>query len=175
MPSNKRRDAAPAEALLAQVYTQLRDLAHRYMRDERAGHSLQPTALVHEAYIRLVERHNVEWQSKTHFFAIAAREMRRVLVDHARAASAAKRGAEQTRVAFDEGLLGAAASVSDVLAIDEALTRLEKASPRQSQVAEMRLFSGMFVQEVAQVLGVSATTVKDDWRVARAWLAVQLG
>ncbi len=157
------------------VYTQLRELAQHHMHRERAGHTLQPTALVHEAYIRLVERHDIRWQGKTHFFAIAAREMRRVLVDHARAVSAAKRGPEQTRVVFDEALVGAAASITDVLAIDEALTRLEKASVRQSRVAELRLFSGLLVQEVAEVLGVSATTVKDDWRVARAWLTVQLG
>jgi RNA polymerase sigma factor (TIGR02999 family) len=157
--------------LLPLVYDALRAIARRYLEREGAYHTLQPTALVHEAYVRLAGREGIDWQGKTHFLAIAASEMRRVLVDHARAAGAKKRGAEAQRVPLDDERNAGRAATLELLALDEALTRLSAASPRQARVAEMRIFAGMRAAEIGQVLSISERTVKGDWRMARAWLA----
>jgi len=163
-------DQSAAERLLPLVYQDLRALAARYLKGERRGNSLQPTELVHEAYLRLVNQDRVDWRGKTHFHAIAAIQMRRILVEHARAALSQKRGQRPTRVTFD-GTLGMTTELSiDFLAIDEALTRLRQRHERQARVAELRLFSGMVIREIAACLGVSERTIRDDWRVARAWI-----
>jgi len=163
-----------ADQLLPLVYDQLRALAARYLRRERAGHSLQPTDLVHAAYLRLIDHDRIDWQGRTHFFALAATQMRRILVEHARAKGRQKRGEGATRVTFPEELVQAPALSLEFLAFDEALTRLGRLHARQGQVAELRLFAGMLVKEAALYLGVSERTVKDDWRVARAWLMKEL-
>ena len=167
-------DAQAAEQLLPKVYDKLRSLAAKYMRQERPGHTLQATALVHEAYIRLIDIDRMDWQGKTHFYAMAARQMRRLLVEHARTASARKRGSRGQKVTLDEGHAIDSGEPLETLALDEALTGLAKRHPRQADVAELRLFAGLEVKEVAFVLGVSERTVKGDWRLARAWLMRQL-
>ena len=164
-----------ANELLPLIYDKLRALARRYMKQERGYRTIEPTALVHEAYLRLVDVTRVDWRGKNHFYAMAARQMRRILVERARAAGAQKRGGHAQRVTLRDGI-GARAELSlDLLALDEALLLLAQESPRQSRVVELRLFAGMRVEEVAHVLGVSDRTVKQDWRVARAWLAAELG
>ena len=167
-------DERAAAALLPLVYGELRALAARYLRDERPGNSLQPTDVVHEAYLRLIEQDRMDWKGTTHFFAMAATQMRRVLVDHARAAAAAKRGGRPTRITLTEDLARAPERSVEFLALDEALTRLALRNERQGRVAEMRLFAGLLVKETAFYLGVSERTVKEDWRVARAWLMKEL-
>lgn len=162
---------AEVDRLLPLVYSELRRLARGFMRGERASHTLQPTALVHEAYLRLADVERIDWQGKTHFFAFAATQMRRILVEHARAAGRVKRGANAVRVELDESLTLSDELAFDLLAIDEGLQRLARASPRQSRIAELRLFAGMSVAECAAAVGVSERTVKQDWRVARAWLS----
>jgi RNA polymerase sigma factor (TIGR02999 family) len=169
--SGKRR-AAPE--LLPLVYDELRALAARYLRQERPGHTLQPTALVHEAYLRLVDCDRIDWKGRTHFFAMAAIQMRRILVEHARAAAAEKRGGVGRRVTFDEHLAQAPELSLEFLALDEALGRLAQRHERQGRIAELRLFGGMLVREIAFCVGVSERTVKEDWRVARAWLLKEL-
>jgi RNA polymerase sigma factor (TIGR02999 family) len=167
-------DPAAADQLLPLVYRELRALAAAYMRRERPGHTLQPTALVHEAFIRLVDESRINWRGRTHFFALAARQMRRILIDSARSRNARKRGGGLHRVTLDEGLLTSAGPTFDVLALDEALRRLARLNDRQAQVVELRFFGGLSVEETAQFLGVSAPTVKNDWRAARAWLLREL-
>lgn len=163
-----------AARLLPLVYDELRALAARYMRGESPGALLQPTALVHEAYLRLVDPPQVDWKGKTHFFAVAAIQMRRILVDQARAEATKKRGGDLRRVTLSERFAAATDGTVEMLALDEALTRLAQRNGRQGRVAELRLFSGMLVRETAFLLGVSERTVKDDWRVARAWLMKEL-
>ncbi len=160
-----------ADRLLATLYDELRLIARHHLRDERPGHTLQPTALVHEAYLRLGSASAFE--SRSHFLRTASQVMRRVLVDHARARNAAKR-AGGVRVTLDEGLVGTGPAV-DMLALDDALTRLAEAEPRWARVVELRFFAGLEVVEAAALLGVSEITVKRDWRFARAWLARELG
>ena len=174
-----RQDAGPAEqdaaALIPLVYDELRALARRYLAQERENLTLQPTALVHEAYLRLIGIDRISWQGKLHFFAMAATQMRRVLIEHARAASAKKRGGRPRRITLaDDNALTQQRSL-ELLALDEALEKLKRRSPRQASVAEMRLFAGMTAAETARVIGVSERTVKQDWRVARAWLTRELG
>lgn len=163
-----------ADALLPLVYDELRSLARRYLRAERPGVTLQPTALVHEAYLRLIENERIDWQGKTHFLAMAATQMRRILVDHARARAAQKRGGRGNRITLTDGLARTSDPSVDLLAIDEALSRLIARSPRQGRVAELRLFAGMPARETALHLGISERTVKDDWRIARSWLMKEL-
>jgi RNA polymerase sigma factor (TIGR02999 family) len=151
------------------VYDELRLIAQRHLRRERAGHSLTPTALVHEAYLKLVDQRRVAWQNRMQFFAIAARVMRRVLVDHARARAALKRGAGVS-IALDEVDVAAAPRDVDVLALDIALQQLAAVDERQCQLVELRFFAGLTVDETATVLGVAPITVKRDWALARAWL-----
>jgi RNA polymerase sigma-70 factor (ECF subfamily) len=163
-------DRNAAERLMPLVYSELRALAGKYLKGERPGHTLQPTALVHEAYLRLIDISRVDWRGKTHFYAMAARQMRRILVDHARAAAARKRGARALKVTLDDRLAVGAEQPLELLALDEALSGLARRHPRQARVAELRLFSGMEVKTVAAALEVSERTVKGDWRLARAWL-----
>lgn len=163
-----------AERLMPLVYERLRSLAARYMQGESTDHILEPTALVHEAYVRMIDVTQVDWAGKTHFFAMAARQMRRILVEHARSVGTQRRGAGRRRVALQDHLAVTKQRPLEVLALEEGLTRLALASERQARVAEMRLFGGMSVEESAHALGVSDRTVKRDWRVARAWLARSL-
>lgn len=163
-------DRQALDKLTPLVYEELRQQAARYLRRERPGHTLQTTALIHEAYLRLVDVKEVAWQSRAHFFAIAANLMRRILVDHARRRDADKRGGSQIRVRPDEAFGVVNAIDVDLLAIDEALSRLETIDPQQARVVELRFFSGLTVEETAAALGVSPKTVKRDWSVARAWL-----
>jgi len=152
------------------VYSELRRVAGHYMRSEREGNTLQPTALVHEAYIRLLGTEAVEYQNRGHFKALACRAMRRVLVDHARARGAEKRGGDLQKVTFDDIQPRAAAQFGELLAVHEALDKLASIKPRQVQVVEMRYFGGLTVEETAEALGVSEKTVKRDWSLARLWL-----
>ena len=168
-------DPEALDRLTPLVYEELRRQAARYLRRERPGHTLQTTALIHEAYLRLADAKDVQWQDRAHFFAIAANLMRRILVDHARRRDADKRGGSQVRVQLDEALALANESEVDLLAVDEALNRLAAIDPQQARVVELRFFSGLSVEETAAALGVSATTVKRDWRVARAWLRREIG
>ena len=167
------RDAL--ERLMPLVYQELRRLAASYLRVERPDHTLQPTALVHEAYLRLVDQRGVSWQNRAHFFGIAAQMMRRILVDHARRRQAAKRDATALRVQAMSAE-GEEASVRDpeLLALDQALCGLESLDARQARIVELRFFGGLTVEETAEVAGVSPATVKREWRTARAWLAREI-
>jgi RNA polymerase sigma factor (TIGR02999 family) len=158
-----------ADQLVPLVYLELRDLAVHYMRAERADHTLQPTALVHEAYMRLVDQRNASWQNRSHFFGIAAQAMRRILVDHARRKRASKREGGE-RVTLDESVAEAQERSVDVLALDDALTKLAALDPRQAKVVELRFFGGLDIEQTAESLGVSPATVKRDWTFARAFL-----
>lgn len=156
------------------VYTELRRLARYYLSAERHGHTLQPTALVHEAYLRLTKLKEIDWQNRTHFFAVSATIMRRILVDHARTARAHKRGQGWDIVSLNEAALPPPARGPEILALDEALTRLALLDERQAKVVELRFFGGMNEDEAANALGVSSRTVKRDWRIAKAWLFKEL-
>jgi RNA polymerase sigma factor (TIGR02999 family) len=160
--------------LVEALYPELRRLAARLMRRERDGHTLQPTAVVHEAFVRLVNQQTIDWQDRAHFLAIAARIMRQILIEHARRRGTAKRGANPDRVTLDEALVPVDDPAFSLLALDDVLTRLEAVDPRGAQVAELRVFGGLTVQEAAHALGVSARTVHKDWAVARLWLAREL-
>jgi RNA polymerase sigma factor (TIGR02999 family) len=160
--------------LIPKIYDELRRVAGRYMRHERANHTLQPTALVHEAYARLVQQPLIPWQSRAHFFATASQLMRHILVDHARARRAAKRGGLQHQVTLDEALLPAANHSIDVLALHEALERLTGFDPRQGRLVELHFFGGLSFEEIALVLHISERTAKRDWSMARAWLKNEL-
>lgn len=168
-------DPKALDRLTPLVYEELRHQAARYLRREAPGHTLQTTALIHEAYLRLVDAKNVDWQSRAHFFAIAANLMRRILVDHARRRDAHKRGGSQIRLPLDEAFGMVKEIDVDLLAIDDALQRLEKLDSQQARVVELRFFSGLTVEETAEALGVSPKTVKRDWSVARAWLRREIG
>lgn len=167
-------DAAAADRLLPLVYDMLRGLAHRFLGKERADHTLQATALVHEAYLKLVDQRDVDWKGKTHFFAIGARAMRRILVDHARTRARAKRGGGAAKLSLDEGGVLSPERDTDVLALEAALEKLESQDPRQARIVELRFFGGLTVEEVAQALGVSKRTVEADWTLLRAWLRREL-
>jgi RNA polymerase sigma-70 factor (ECF subfamily) len=167
-------DSAALEQLLQLVYNELHDIAGRHLRRERPGHTLQPTALVHEAYLRLVGGKGLSATSRVHFLRAASRAMRQALVDHARARLALKRGSG-LQITLDEGLAGREEPIIDMLALDDALVRLAAAEPRWAQVVELKFFSGLDVPDIAQALGVSSATVKRDWQFARAWLARELG
>lgn len=162
------------EGLAELLYPELRQIAARLMRRERGAHTLQPTAIVHEAFLRLVDQQAVEWQDRAHFLGIAARVMRRVLVEHARRRGSAKRGGGRERVTLDERALGGEDAAFGLLALDDVLTRFATFDARSAQVAELRIFGGLTVPEVAHQLGVSARTVDGDWAMARAWLAREL-
>jgi RNA polymerase sigma-70 factor (ECF subfamily) len=164
-------DRQALDRLVPVVYSELRRQAARHLGRERPGHTLQATDLIHEAYLRLVDQKKVRWQNRAHFFAIAAQLMRRILVDHARRRHRAKRGGSGVILPLEEGLVVAAEkSDENLLALDEALTRLASIDVRQGQIAELRCFSGLSIEETATVLKVSLTTVKDDLNMAKAWL-----
>lgn len=156
--------------LIPLVYDELRRLASHYMRQERSDHTLQATALVHEAYMRLVEQREVSWENRAHFFGVAANLMRRILVDHARAKKAEKRGGLVQRLPLDQALQYCEEKSDELIALDDALTRLATCDPRQCQIVELRFFGGLTEDETASILGVSPRTVKRDWKIARLWL-----
>lgn len=168
-------DAAALDRLLPLVYDDLHRLARGQFAREPSGHTLQPTALVHEAYLRLVEIRRVAWQDRAHFLALAATVMRRILVSHARKRRAAKRGGAAAPVTLLEEVMGAPGPEVDLLALDEALRTLAELDARQARVVELRYFGGLTIEEAAEALGVSAATVKSDWQMARAWLFHRLG
>lgn len=163
-------DKGALDKLMPFVYDELRRLAGNYMRNQPANHTLQTTALVNEAYLRLIDSSQVRWQNRTHFFAISAQLMRRVLVDFARSKKAVKRGGNEPKVTFDEALPVFAEKESDLIALDEALKELATMDERQSQIVEMRYFGGMTEKEIGDALEISSRTVRRDWSVARAWL-----
>jgi RNA polymerase sigma-70 factor, ECF subfamily len=167
-------DQSALERLLPLVYGELRRVAHNHLRREAPGQTLQPTALVNEAYLRLVQIKRMTWQDRAHFFAMCSRLMRQILVDAARASHFAKRGGGAVRVTFDETLLPSDALQTDVVALDDALNALEKADPRKSRVVELRFFAGLSVEETAAVLEVSTDTVSRDWQFAKTWLLREL-
>lgn len=167
-------DQAALEALAPHIQHELHRLAAHYMAGERPGHLLQTTALVNEAYLRLVDWQHVEWSNRAHFFAVAARIMRRVLVDCARARGRAKRGGHAIEVSLSEAAGPAPTAQVDLIALDEALTTLEALDPRQSRVIELRFFAGLSLEDTAEALHVSVATVRRDWSLARAWLYREL-
>jgi len=169
-----RGDDAAASRLIPVVYAELRRLAESYMRRERVDHTLQATALVHEAYLKLIGQNSVNWQSRAHFFGVAAQLMRRILIDHARGHVRQKRGGEQKKVSLDEAFVSIEQQADELVAVDDSLNRLAKIDPRQARVVELRFFGGLSVEEAAEVLGVSPKTVKRDWSVAKAWLYADL-
>jgi RNA polymerase sigma factor (TIGR02999 family) len=160
--------------LLPLVYDELHRLASAYMSRERGNHTLQTTALVNEAYLRLVDQQSAGWQDRAHFFALAARVMRQILIDHARSRARAKRGGGGQRVSLDEAAVLSAERASDLLALDEALRKLAAVDQRKSEVVELRFFGGMTIEETAEVLKVTPKTVMRDWNMARAWLYREL-
>jgi RNA polymerase sigma-70 factor, ECF subfamily len=166
-------DQGALQKLTPIVYSELRRLARRYMLGERAGHSLQTTALVNEAYIRLVDYKRMQWQNRAHFFAVSAQLMRRILVDHARRRNL-KRGGGLKRVSLEDTAILGDERGEDLVALDDAMNRLAKLDPRKVQVVEMRFFGGLSVEETAEVLKISAVTVMRDWSTARAWLYREL-
>ena len=162
------------DALLPLVYQELKRIAGGQLRNERPGHTLQPTALVHEAYMKLVDQREVTWQNRAHFLGVAAQVMRRILLDYAKARQREKRGGGVRPVVLDEALVVSEDRASDLVMIDEALTRLEQLDARQAKVVELRFFGGLSVEETAEALGVSAPTVKREWAMAKAWLYREL-
>jgi RNA polymerase sigma factor (TIGR02999 family) len=168
-------DPAALDALVPTVYAELRRIAARAMRRESAGHTLQPTALVGEAYLRLVDQSSADWRGRTHFFAVAAVAMRHIIIDQVRHRNRAKRGGDLRAVTLDDAVAPASDPDVDVFALYEALERLAALDPRQASIVEMRFFGGLSVEEVAEVLGVSKRTVEGEWSHARAWLRVELG
>jgi len=168
-----RKEAA--DELVPLIYQELHKLAAACMRRERPSHTLQATALVNEAYLRLIGQHDVEWQNRSHFYGIAAQIMRRVLLDYARKHQAEKRGGPNQKVRIDEALLVAEQQLDAVLAVDESLSRLEKIDPRQAKVVELRFFAGLDVEQTAAVMGISTATVKREWQFAKAWLQREMG
>jgi RNA polymerase sigma-70 factor, ECF subfamily len=167
-------DEAALEKLIPLVYKELHRLAHRYLGREHTGHTLQTTALVHEAYMRLIDWKNVQWQNRAHFFAISAQLMRRILVDFARSRHFAKRGGGMRQIEFDEAMAIAPARSVDLVALDDALKALATLDARRSQVVELRFFGGLSIAETAEVLKVSSGTVRRDWSLAQAWLHREL-
>jgi len=165
---------AVVDELTPMVYQELKRIAGAQLRNERPGHTLQATALVHEAYIKLIDQRDVSWQNRAHFFGIAAQMMRRILLDYAKSKLRAKRGGGARKTSLDEALVVAEDRASDLVRIDEALTRLEALDARQAKVVELRFFGGLTVEEAAEALGISAPTVKREWAMAKAWLHREL-
>lgn len=171
----QRGDGVALKQLFPIVYDELRRIAAGYMKRENPGHTLQATALVNEAYFRLVDQKAVHWQNRAHFYGVAAQIMRRILCDHARARHAEKRGGDAAKLSLDEALgLGQDEGTPDLMALDVALTRLAEISERQAKVVEMRFFAGLSVEEVAEALNSSPATIKRDWTFAKAWLHKEL-
>jgi len=163
-------DKSALDRLMPLVYEELRKLAHHYMGREGPGHTLQTTALVNEAYLRLIDQRSVHWQNRAHFFGIASQMMRRILVDYARARQSAKRGGDARQVSLDEAMVVTPERAAEVVALDDALKALAEIDQRKSQIVEMRFFGGLSIEETAEVLGVSPGTVMRDWTLAKAWL-----
>jgi RNA polymerase sigma factor (TIGR02999 family) len=169
-----RGNKAALDQLMPIVYQELRQLAKSYLKRERPDHTLQPTALIHEAYLRLIEQDMPDWQSRTHFFGVAARLMRQVLVDHARSYCAAKRGGSRQKLSLDEAVVFSYHQADQLIALDTALDKLAAFDERKCRIIEMRAFAGMSVEETAAALGISAPTVKRELRLAKAWLLREL-
>jgi RNA polymerase sigma factor (TIGR02999 family) len=163
-------DEAALDRLAPLVDRELHRLAHHYMRRENAGHTLQTSALVNEAYLKLIDQKHVRWKNRAHFFALSAHLMRRILVDHARGRKYAKRGGDAQRISFDETLVVSSARAADLVALDEALNRLTALDPRKGKVVELRFFGGLSVEETAEALTISGVTVMREWSMAKAWL-----
>lgn len=170
----RQGDRTALDRLTPLVYDEIRRIAHRYMDRERQGHTLQTTALINEAYLRLLGQRQVDWNSRTHFYAVVAQVMRHVLIDHARSRLYLKRGGEAQRVPFDEATLMSTERATELMALDEALTTLAELDARKARVIELRYFGGFSLEETAAVLGVSVMTVRRDWRAAKAWLFQQV-
>jgi RNA polymerase sigma factor (TIGR02999 family) len=172
---SERPKGDTAEALLKLVYTELQRLAHNYLKKERRGHTLQTTALVHEAYLKLIKQESVDWKSRSHFYGVAATMMRRILIDYARIRHGQKRGGAEEILPLENALTIAAGETDvDLLALDEALNRLSGKDRQMAKIVELRFFSGLDVLETAEVLGVSESTVKRNWAIAKAWLHREL-
>ncbi len=167
-------DQAAHDKLMPLVYDELRRIAKRYMRRQHPSHTLQTTALIHEAYLRLVNQREAHWQNRTHFFAVAARVMRQILVDHARSRHSAKRGAETRAIVPEEAAVIAPERAAEMIALDEALQTLTAIDRRQGRIVELRYFGGLTVEETAEILKISPITVKRDWSLAKAWLHQEL-
>jgi len=167
-------DQKALDALMPMIYDELRRLASSHLRNEGPGHTLQSTALVHEAYIRLVNQKEVKWQNRAHFFAIASKMIRRILVDHARKVQSGKRGGGAAKVSLDETPEAGASTDVNLSGLDEVLNRLEEVDPQQARVVELRYFGGLTIEETAEALRISAATVKRDWTMAKAWLMREL-
>jgi RNA polymerase sigma factor (TIGR02999 family) len=170
LQSLSKGDSEAPEKLMPLVYDELRRLASSYMRRERSDHTLQATALVHEAYLRLVDQTQIDWRGRAHFFSIAARLMRQILVDHARERNAEKRGAGVTKLALDKALSFAYETDFDLIALDDALKRLAALDSEQSRIVELRFFGGLTIEETVEVLKLSPATIKREWGLAKAWL-----
>lgn len=168
-------NAQAREALLPLVYDELRRLAASYLRRERSDHTLQATALVHEAYLRLVDQKDIHWKDRGHFFAITAQLMRRILVDHARKHLAEKRGSGAAKIPIEDAIVLSKEHPDEMLALDESLNRLAEVDKQQAQIVELRVFAGLGVEETAKLLQVSSATVKRDWCMAKAWLSLEIG
>ncbi len=166
-------DEQARDRLFLALYQQFRALARNYLRREPAGHTLQPTALVHEVYLKMIDQRQVDWKSRSHFFAVGATAMRRILINHARTSLRDKRGAGAPRIAIEEGLLSAGRD-EDVLAMDDALIDLAKLDPRHARIVELRFFGGLTEAECAEILGTSERTIRREWRMCRAWLRRRL-
>lgn len=166
-------DAQAAEALVPLVYSELRKLAAHYLKSEREGHTLQPTALVHEAFLKLVEQETA-WQNRNHFFAMAANLMRRILVDYARGYKAEKRGGVAEKISLEDAFIFAKEKPTEIIALDEALEKLAEIDARRAKVVELKFFGGLNHDEIAEILGVHSNTVLRDWNLARAWLKTQI-
>ena len=167
-------DPSAADRLLPLVYDEMHELAIQWLRHNRRDHTLQPTALVHEVYLRLVGAEDVAWQNRAHFMAVAAKAMRQILIDYARRRQAVKRGGEWHRVSLDDAEDTSPLPDAELIALDEALNRLAKLNERQARIVELRYLAGLSVKETAHVMDVSIRTVKSDWRMARAWLSREL-
>ncbi|HYE16264.1 MAG TPA: sigma-70 family RNA polymerase sigma factor [Pyrinomonadaceae bacterium] len=169
-------DRSALEQLLPLVYRELHTLASRYLRRERSDHTLQATALVNEAYLKLIDQKEVRWQNRAHFFGVAAQAMRRILVDHARGHMAAKRGSGGVKLSIEdnEAAIVSSEKAEEMVALDEALTRLAEVDPQKSRIVELRFFGGLSIEETAEVLGIGTATVIRQWRMARAWLFDQV-
>src|SRR5262245_42935358 len=163
-------DRAALDKLMPLVYEELRRLAHHYMAGERPGHTLQTTAIVHEAYLQLIDQRNVQWQNRAHFFGIAAHLMRRILANYARSRGYAKRGGGAHKVSLDKAMTVSEERAADMVALDDALTAVVEIDPRKSQMIEMRFFGGLSIEETAEVMGLSPGTVMREWTLAKAWL-----
>ncbi len=172
---NERRETAADNEILKLVYAELRRQAHRYLQKERPGHTLQTTALVHEAYLKLINQNKVSWESRSHFFAIAATTMRRILIDYAKTKHRLRRGGVHSDLPLENALtISVSETDFDLLALDEALNRLAEKEAHLAKIVELRFFSGLDVVETAEVLGISESTVKRDWQMAKAWLHREL-